>query len=333
MSELIKLGIIGAGTMGGVYAKAIAGTDLKYRTKVQAVCDVDLGRARELARSEAVAYSSVEKMLQEESLDCVYLATPDPVHRTAFEQCMEAKVACLVEKPLATNLDDARAMRAAAQSAGVYAEVNFTNHFNPPLLQAKAAVDSGVLGPIVGLFSRLSNVISVPRDMLSWAGESTVAWFLLSHTGELATWLTGWQPVSVLARGSKGKLQAAGVDTWDLIQTMITFDSGKTALFENSWVLPESMPSLVQFDYVIHGELGQFSVDVSNQMVTSAGSNGYLFPGTLDWTQSRISAFLDALAGPLPADGLANGVIITALLEATHRSLLTGQVEPISGLD
>jgi predicted dehydrogenase len=185
-------------------------------------------------------------------------------------------------------------------------------------------VRSGELGNLIGAFARLSNRRSYPLENLAWAGQSSVAWFLASHTADLISWLTGWRPASVLARGSKGALTSHGVDTWDLIQSIVTFDSGKSALLENSWALPDSHPTVVQFDFVLHGEAGQFQVDMTRQGVVLAGPNGFTWPGTISWIPELLDKLFDRLDQPDPSS-LAAGVDNTALLVALHRSLETGR--------
>ncbi|MCL2802762.1 MAG: Gfo/Idh/MocA family oxidoreductase [Micrococcales bacterium] len=324
-----QVAIIGAGIMGEFYAGTLRQSNLRFRTDLVAVCDIDASRAAAVAGDEATAYTDVSQMLANETLDWVYLATPDFAHREPFEACMAAGVPCLVEKPLATTLEDARAMQAAAQRAGVQVEVNFSNHINPAYAAAKTAIEAGEIGQPLGVYARLSNVFTYPLNNLSWAQKSSVAWFLISHTADLAAWLTDWQATSVLARGSKGRLAALGLDTYDLIQCLVTYSGGRSAIFEASWTLPESMPSLVDMAYVIHGDAGQIAIDTTRQMVTVAGPGGYVYPGTLDWDQQCITDCLERLDQPTPAEPLAEGLANTALVVALHRSLQSGQVETI----
>jgi predicted dehydrogenase len=329
ITALTRVGIIGAGTMGAGLAALIRTTDLRFRAVVVAVCDADVARARQLAGADARPYASVQEMLTHEQLDWVYQATPDPYHRDPFIACMQAKVPTLVEKPLATSIEDACAMAEAAQRAGVVAEVNFSNRVNPAFVAARAAIERGDVGDPLSVYARLSNVFTYPKNNLAWAGNSSVAWFLISHTADLAAWLTGWTAESVLARGSKGRLAALGVDTWDVIQALVTYRDGRSALLEASWVLPESMPTIVDFEFVLHGDEGQIQVDTTRQSVTVAGAERYAYPGTLGWSQKRISQCLDHLEQPADPDSLRAGIANTALIVALHRSLQSGQVEPV----
>ncbi|MDR1387973.1 MAG: Gfo/Idh/MocA family oxidoreductase [Propionibacteriaceae bacterium] len=327
--SLVRVGVIGAGNMGQAYTRVLRQSDLRFRAEVVAVCDQDLARARQLAGPQAGAWDDVAQMLAEQELDWVYQATPDHAHKEPFLALMAAGVPTLVEKPLATTLEDALAMSEAASRAGVQAQVNFTNRINPAFVQAKAAVEAGQVGRPLGVYARLSNVFTYPKENLSWAARSSVAWFLISHTADLAAWLTGWRATSVLAHGVKGKLAQLGVDTWDLIQALVTYEDGGSALLEASWTLPASMPSIVDFEFVVHGDDGQIAVDTTRQMVTVAGPAKYAYPGTLGWTQRQISDSLDRLEAPAGGDPLGDGLANTALLVALHDSLRSGRPEPV----
>ena len=325
----LRIAIIGAGTMGRAYAHALRDTDLRFRADLVAVCDSDPVRAAALAGADAHPYTDVASMLANESLDWVYQATPDHTHLEPFVACMDHRVPCLVEKPLATSVADARAMAAAAREAGVHAEVNFSNHVNPAFVAAKAALAEGKVGRPIGLYARLSNVFTYPLGNLAWAANSSVGWFLISHIADLAAWLTGWKAASVLARGTKGRLASMGVDTYDLIQCLVTYQDGTSAILEASWVLPESMPSVVDLEFVIHGDRGQLIIDTTRQLVTLASEDSYTYPATQGWAQQRISDCLDRLSEPVAAHPLRDGIANTALLVALHKSLATGQIEAI----
>jgi predicted dehydrogenase len=330
-ARLDRVGIVGAGNLGIATAKVISGTDLRFRAEVVAVADTDLDRARRLAGDRGRAYASTQEMCAKEDLDWVYLATPDPYHRDPFIELMAAGVPTLVEKPFATTLEDAVAMREAAQTAGVVTEVNFANHTNPAFVAARRAIDSGQVGNPLAMYARLSNKAWYPLNNLYWAGDSSSAWFLLSHVNDLACWLTGWRAETVLGRASKGKLASQGADTYDVIQSLVTYADGNSGIYESSWVRPDSSPSIVDFEYMIYGDEGEMQVSTTKQMVTLAGKDGFTYPGTLDWSQTSLDWWLDQLeAGPRPGhEVLADGLHNTAILVALHKSIESRAIERV----
>lgn len=322
----LRVAIVGAGVMGTAYAGAIARGDTRWRATVAGICDRDVLAADRLAGDcGAPAYTDLGELLDRERPDAVYVAVPDHLHKEPFLTCMEHRVPCLVEKPLATTLQDAVEMRDAARAAGVVAEVNFANRFNPAFVRMREAIVAGDVGEVVGVNARLSNVLDYPLRALSWAGRTTCGWFLLSHVFDLAHWLTGASAVDVTAHGVKGRLVADGVDTYDVIQSLVRYDAGFGGVYESAWVLPDSLPAGVDFKVELLGTEGALYVDTQDQMVHLATSRRFTYPGTLDWTQTRLSAFLDRVAADdVRDDVLDDGVENTALLVALHDAITAG---------
>lgn len=321
-----SLVIIGAGVMGRAYAHAATRTNLRWRVRVSGVCDPDENAARRLAdETGATAFTDVGQALETVQPDAAYIAVPDPLHAEPFLACIAHGVPTLVEKPLATDAIVARQMREEALRAGVYAECNFTNRANPVFVRAREAIERGDLGEVIGVNARLSNAMAYPTSILRWAADSSSGWFLLSHVFDLASWLTGARATEVTATGVKKVLPRHGVDTWDLIHALVRYDRDVSGLYESSWTLPDSLPSPVDFKVEVLGSEGALYVDTSDQMVHLAGKQRYTFPGTLDWTEARLTQFLDTLeASERPADPLADAVDNTELLVALHESLASG---------
>jgi predicted dehydrogenase len=316
--------IVGAGVMGGVYARAIAHGMLRFRARLVGICDLDAAAAERLAAETGTqAFTDLGVMLAAVKPDMAYLATPDHLHRDPFIEIVSRGVACLAEKPLATTVEDALAMTAAAAAAGVRVEVNFSNHWNPVLQRAREAVAAGDVGEVVGVNARLSNAIDYPTKHIRWASRTTSGWFLLSHLFDLTSWVTDARATEVTASGVRGrKLASMGVDTYDIIQCLVRYDRGWSGIYESAWVLPNSLPSMVDFKYEIVGTEGSIYVDTQDQMVHIADGKAMRYPGTLDWTDRRIAAFLDVLGGDSSwTEALESAVENTALLVALHESL------------
>jgi predicted dehydrogenase len=323
MRSLLNVLVIGAGVMGQAYAQAIATGGLRFRTRVSAVCDLDRAAAEALAaQCGAEAFTNLGQALEMAEADLAYIAVPDHLHREPFLRCVEGRVPCLVEKPLATTVADALEMQAAARAARTLAQVNFSNRFNPPLMRVREALSEGAIGEVIGVNGRLSNVIEYPLRHLRWASQTTSGWFLLSHVFDIVHWLTEARAVEVTAAGRRGKLAEAGVDAPDIIQSLVRYDAGFSGIYESAWVLPRSLPSGVDFKVEIVGEDGVAHVDTQDQMVHIASAQALTYPSTLDWTEARMGAFLDWVEeGAVPNDLLEDGVENTRMLVALHQSL------------
>lgn len=93
--------------------------------KLAAFCDVEIGRARELAQlHKANAYADYREMLLREKLDAVFVAVPPYAH--GFEvEVVERGVHIFVEKPVALDLDTAKRVEKAIQKSGVVNSVGY----------------------------------------------------------------------------------------------------------------------------------------------------------------------------------------------------------------
>lgn len=321
--------VVGSGTMGGGYARMISANRVPEADLV-GIVDIDGQRARAAADGVGVAaFDDLAAAIRSTRPDAAYVATPDALHRAPVETLANEGVAILVEKPLATTNEDAQAMLDAVTRAGVYAEVNYSNRWNPPFVSANRSIDAGEIGDVRSFNVRLNNPITSPRDRLKWAGSTTSAWFLMSHCLDLAYWLGKKRALRVFASGSKGQLAALGVDTYDWIHAVVQYEDGADGVFEAAWILPESWPGGIEFTYRILGSKGVIDIDNTLQNIEVVSSRVH-YPATLSWDSARLGAFLRAIDGHgrtrVP---FADGVECTRTLVAIHKSLVSGKVETI----
>ncbi len=321
--------IVGAGTMGGRQATLLKSGRVPGAVLV-GIVDLDRARGRPVADAHGVPFfDSIETAVAGVQPDVAYVATPDGAHRKPVEMLAAAGVAMLVEKPLATTNADAQAMLDAVTKAGVYAEVNYSNRWNPPYVEAQRQIAAGEIGEVRSMNARLNNPIASPRDRLSWSGQTSSAWFLMSHCLDLAHWLGNKKAETVYASGSKGVLSALGIDTWDWIHAVVRYEGGGDGVFEAAWILPESWPGGVEFNFRVLGTNGAIDLDTTFQNIAISGKR-HSYPGTLAWAPQRLAAFLVAMNGESQSRvSFEDGVEATKILVAVHRSLETGAVEKV----
>ena len=119
MANPLKVGILGAGGITNSHLPAY----LEHPDRVQltAVCDLIEDRANALAEKAGVetVYTDLDEMLREGDIDAVDNCTFHPAHAPLTIACAEAGKHVIVEKPMATNLQECQAMVAAADKGGV----------------------------------------------------------------------------------------------------------------------------------------------------------------------------------------------------------------------
>ena len=262
-----RFALIGAGTFGQVHAKAYS---VHRDAELAAVCDLDEARARRTASEWGAERSHTDwrEVASDSTIDAVSVATPDFAHTEIAVAMAQAGKHILVEKPLAMTIEECEQMIEAARERGVKLMVDFHNRWNPAFSEAYRAIDEGKIGAPRFIYFRLSDTQAVPLRMLSWAEQSSPLWFLGTHCIDLTCWLTGERPHRVYGCSRRGVLAKRGLQAMDLFLGVLEFPGGAVASIENSWLLPESSPSVFDLKCEICGPEGNVRIDTSSHRAT-----------------------------------------------------------------
>jgi predicted dehydrogenase len=290
--EKIGAGVIGVGVFGEIHARFYREHRL---TNLLAVADINEKRAKQVAEKYgARAYTRYEDMLSDPEIQMVSVVVPDPLHRDPCVKAAEAGKHILLEKPLATTLEDGKAIIDACKKHRVKFMVDFMNRWNPPFSLAKETIESGEIGKVQYINIRLNDSIYVPTEMLSWAGSSTVLWFLGSHAVDLVLWLLDESVERVFCISRSKILAERGIHTPDFFHSVLEFKNGVIVNMENSWILPNSSPTLYEFTAEIVGSKGKIDIDpAQNGAIRKASEEKYSYPDILciPSIAGRISGF------------------------------------------
>jgi predicted dehydrogenase len=108
------------------------------------IVDSDAARCEELADTfDTTAFTSVEQLMAA-GVDAVSVAVPTTYHKTVAEPLLNAGIACLIEKPLAGDVDTARAIMDMAESTGSVLMVGHIERFNPVMRAMQHAAAQGL---------------------------------------------------------------------------------------------------------------------------------------------------------------------------------------------
>lgn len=337
-----RFAIVGAGLFGETHAKA-------YTTypgaKLSVVCDIDERRAADIAKQYSAARSCSDwrEVAEDDSIDAVSVATPDFAHTEIAVGLAEAGKHLLVEKPLATTVEECKQIIAAAESAGVKLMVDFHNRWSPAFHEARSAIERGDLGDPRYISYRLSNTTFVPLKMLAWADRSSVLWFLGSHAIDMTCWLVGEYPERVYSVSRREVLKELGADTPDLYHSTLEFPGGAVASIENVWLLPQSTPHIVDHKCEIIGTKAAAYIDTtSNRLLQIDDPSGVhyveLFGGPvvhgrqLGFALESIRHFADCVIHDrepiVPGEA---GLEVTRIAKAIERSAETAQPVEVEG--
>ena len=245
----VKVGIIGAGLIGGFHARAVRGliklglVDAEY----VGVCDVDAERAETFARLGNLRFwtTDPDQLIGSPEVNTVYVCTPTGHHRDLVLKAAAASKAVFCEKPLATNLEDAYRLRDAVVAAGVPHQVGLILRHSPIFNVMRHLMQDEALGrPMAAIFRDdqffpvQGHYNSTWRKEYGLTGGGTLIEHSI-HDLDLLRWLLG-EVVSVRAE-TRNFAGYPGVE--DLATVRLRLASGCHAFLVSIWHNVLSRPS------------------------------------------------------------------------------------------
>lgn len=251
-----RVAVIGAGFMGSMHASIFSQAP---NCELVAIVDPNTGLADQVAARSggAKVYATHDELLASERLDLVSICTPDNMHRAPAEAVARRGVNLFIEKPIASGVEDARAVIAAARTAGIKLGVGYLLRFDPRYARAKELIDDGRLGEPIHLYARRNSART--EGPKRYAGKLPLALHVTVHDVDLVLWmLKGQRPVSVYAQQTDRLLGAIG--TQDSIAAIVRFSGGTVVNFESAWALPSGARHMIDARLELIGTEGSFEV-------------------------------------------------------------------------
>lgn len=238
--------------------------------EIMGLADDDRGRGERTARQfKARLFESYEALLAARP-DGVVICSENNKHRLLVEMAAAAKVHVLCEKPLATTLEDGRAMIEACNRAGVKLMTAFPMRFSTPLLEVKARLEAGELGQMYCF--NATNQGELPRKHREWFVDKELAGggAVMDHTVHLADlmrWYLNSEVVEVYAQTNRiFHADEVDVETGGLL--MLTFANGVFATIDCSWSKPPYYPTWGGLTFELVTDRGAVMVDAFKQNLT-----------------------------------------------------------------
>jgi len=186
----LRVGVIGAGVMGSNHARVLAG--LPDTTLVGIVDPLPAHRARATELTGCRAFTNLDELVAE-GVDAVTIAAPTHLHHEISLACIARGIHVLVEKPIASTVEEGRDIVAAAHRAGVTLMVGHVERFNPAVAAIKQAISGGASGMrVIARVTMMSRTLSTgiphncPRTVMVTNIEAEGR-PVMSETGDLAT--------------------------------------------------------------------------------------------------------------------------------------------------
>jgi predicted dehydrogenase len=220
----VRVAVVGYGYWGSKHMRVLSSMPGVQVT----IVDHDPERIAEARR----AYPAAEAAHQLDEVlgrvDAVVVATPPTAHAAVALQALHHGRHALVEKPLATTVDDAQKMVDAAAAGGVHLMAGHTFEYNAAVWKLKEIIDSGELGRILYIDAARLSLGKYQRDC-------NVIWDLAPHDISIASFLLDEVPrtASVWANRHVGHRHA------DVAYLRLDFERAATHAFVHvSWLDP-----------------------------------------------------------------------------------------------
>lgn len=311
--------------------------------EIVALCDRDDERLNESSKAFGVnrTYSDAEQMFLDGGFDFVDIATTVGSHRTLVEMAAQAGVHIICQKPFAENMQDARAMVAAAHAASKTLMVHENFRWQSPIQEALKVVCSGTIGePFFGRISFRSGYDVFAGQPYLAEGERFIIEDLGIHILDIARAFFG-DARQITARTRRMNPNIKGEDVATML---LNHENGVSSVVDCSYAtkrLPETFPqSLLE----IEGTQGTLRLDAGYKLTVQAKAESItdVSPPLLPWAekpwhniqesvQTIQQHFVDCIAADVqPETSGFDNLKTLALVEAAYLSASRQQTIELS---
>lgn len=339
MPALLKLGVIGLGRMGQLYARVLA-TQISGAS-LYAVAEVDEQVQAQMVSDLNVPHTFADAydLIALPELDAVVIATPTSTHHDLVIAAADAGKAIFCEKPLALTRADTRTALEAVARAQVPLQIGFMRRFDAAYQKAKTLIVDGEIGyPVT--FKALSRDPFCPRLEYAHPAQSGGLIFDMAiHDFDLARWLMSSEVERVSAEGTllvcKDLESVGDIDNALVNLRFVNGALGNVEVSRNAF-----------YGYDIRTEVlgseGAVMVGVHQHtpvlLLTRAGAQHDLTPYLVerfgDAYRAQLQHFVDCLlSGQSPAVGGADALAACEIGIAATRAYQTGHPVALNELE
>ena len=328
----LRFGLLGAGRIGKVHAKAVTANP---KAKLVAVADAMAPAAQAIADQYGCDERTIAQILAASDIDAVVICTPTDTHADLIEQFTNAGKAVFCEKPIDLSLDRVKACLQVVRANKGTLMVGFNRRFDPHFMAVRAEIDKGSIGAVEMVTITSRDPGAPPLDYIARSGG--IFRDMTIHDFDMARFLLGEEVAEVSAMAAVLVDPAIGkAGDSDSVQVMLKTATGKMALISNSRRATYGYDQRIE----VHGSKGVVSAE--NQRPVSielANGSGYTRPPLHDFFMTRyteayaaeIAAFVDAVgAKKAAAPSGEDGLLALALAEAALKSVKEGRMVKVS---
>lgn len=229
----INIGIIGCGYWGPNFIRnfrSLNGVYIKY------ACDFNPERLKHIHSlyPGIITINDHRAVVKDRQINAVIVATSATQHYELVKEALLNNKHVLVEKPIATKIDEAKELIGIAEKNGNILMVSHTFKFNPAVIKLREIIKSGSLGKIYYIYSRRTNLGPIRKDV-------NAMWDLAPHDISIINYLLDDTPLYVQAQGEKYLPH----NLEDVSFITLTFPKKVLAHIQVSWLDPRKTREMV----------------------------------------------------------------------------------------
>lgn len=321
----MKYALIGCGRIAINHIKAVLNNELEF----VAACDIvpenieNLLAKHGLEKDTSIKrYTDYKKMVEENELELVAIATESGIHAEIALYCIEHGINCIIEKPIAMSIQEADAIIELAEEKHVKVSACHQNRFNIAVQEMRNALEAGRFGKLShGSIHVRWNRNHGYYDQATWRGKwASDGGALMNqciHGIDLLRWMLGDEVEEVY--GQTRQQFHAYLEAEDIGMAVVKFKNGAIATIEGTTnVYPQNLEETLY----LFGEKGTVKLggkstnnidvwdfadeteeDTKNKGLQETTSNVYgnghtsLYADVIDAVKNDRKPYVDAVAG------------------------------------
>jgi len=331
MSDVLSVGVIGAGGIAQSHMRAIEEND---NIRLAAAMDVDAGRAEAAAQKYgARAYTSVEELLNDPEVEGVHVCTPHSFHGEQVVAAAKAGKHVIVEKPMALTVQECDDMIRASEAAGKVLMVGQVMRYYPVNRMIRKLIAEGEIGTVGHLLRRRISYFDTtkpdshyPRWYLDLEiGGICVLYCFGPHEYDILPWYLNSPVKEVFAKGTESTELYKGQK--DSYTAVMTHENGAVSVLSQSVVSHSSA-----HDQYIIGSKG--SMMLAGQKLMLNGKEVQIEGSSGEGMKNQIREFAECCLEGREPDASGRSVRHTmAVIEAAKQSAERNETVQVSEFD
>jgi UDP-N-acetylglucosamine 3-dehydrogenase len=255
MKKVLNVAVIGVGVMGKTHVRVYSEL---AEVKLAAVMDINEQLGKEIANKYGTAYyNDIKELIGKEKLDAVSICVPTSLHFKIAKMCINAGINVLVEKPITSNISDAKKLLRLAKDKNVKLLVGHIERFNPAVNKVKEIIERGDLGSITAIIAR--RVGGFPPQIK----DTNIAVDLMIHDVDIINYLLNELPLKVYFNKRSNHIK----NREDSSEFFMKYKN-TSAYLQANWITPVKIRKLN-----ITGTEGYLEMDYIDQTIEFYKSN------------------------------------------------------------